>query len=50
MVRCNCYTAEKPASVRDYFRFRFDKWEYVRSHCRCLQVGYADFLGLGVDK
>ena len=23
-----------PVSVTDYRRFRFGKWEYVRSHCR----------------
>lgn len=46
MVKCNCTTAEKPVSVRDYFRFRFGKWEYVRSHCRRLPGRLRRHLGL----
>lgn len=46
MARCNCNTAEKPVCVRDYFRFRFGKWEYVRSQCRRLPGRLRRLLGL----
>ena len=50
MARCNCCTAEKPVSVRDYFRFRFGNGDMFVRIVDAYQVGYADFLGLGVDK
>lgn len=46
MARCRCETAEKPVSIRDYFRFRFGKYEYVRAHCRRLPGRLRRLFGL----
>lgn len=46
MARCRCETAEKPVSIRDYFRFRFGKCEYVRAHCRRLPGRLRRLFGL----
>lgn len=34
-MRVSC-PITSPVSVTDYVRFRFGKWERVRSHCRSL--------------
>lgn len=32
-MRVSC-SLDKPVSVCDYSRFRFNRWEKVRAHCR----------------